>query len=451
MSVALFGPEEILVKNVVELLRTEGVQAFSSVLPRPEPSVASNSHPEPAVLIMPRSGVVTVGEVTRELRRIIGPETSLILCASPVTAADRALLCSCGASAIITPESWAVNHIAERILGQLVLSGTIAPNASGPLIGATRPMRDLYEHIRTLAPLPDPILLLGETGAGKELVAHELHRQSGRPDAFIPINCPEIDRDLMNSELFGHEKGAFTSAIQSRKGLLAAAGNGTVFLDEIGELDLSTQAKLLRMLEDKRVRPVGSNRWDDVRARVVMATNRNLERACLDNTFREDLYQRMKGFTLSLPPLRDRKADIPLLTHHFVSAFGREQQKSFAIPDGGVDCLFRYSWPGNVRELRAVVRKAAAYADSGGNISQVVLEESVHIRSMVPSDKSISFDPASETWLMVRKRVQKAYFERVLAVTGGNKDAAAKLSGLSRTQFYEVLRQNGKTNDDEPD
>jgi len=202
-------------------------------------------------------------------------------------------------------------------------------------------------------------LILGETGSGKELVAQELHKLSHRTDKFIPINCPEIDKELLSSELFGHVKGAFTSAVQSRKGLFVAAGQGTIFLDEIGELELTVQSKLLRVLEDHRVRPIGANESEVVNARILMATNRNLEQACQEKSFRVDLYHRMKGLTLNLPPLRERKIDLPLLVHHFVNAYGQEHDVKLKIPDGALDCLFNYDWPGNVRELRAVIWKAA--------------------------------------------------------------------------------------------
>jgi DNA-binding NtrC family response regulator len=295
--------------------------------------------------------------------------------------------------------------------------------------------------LATLSPLDEPILILGETGTGKELVARELHRQSGRPNIFLPINCAELSPELLGSELFGHEKGAFTNALQARKGLLAEARDGTVFLDEIGDLDLQAQAKLLRLIEDHKVRPVGSNRWEEVKARLILATNRNLDEESQIGKFRQDLLERIRGFTLVLPSLRARKADIPLLAHRFVAEYSDHYGRRLNIPPGGLDYLFKYDWDGNVRELRAAVRKAAAYADEEGHISAVMLQEAVRGRKKSMTQHSVPFDPTSDKWRDVQKRAQAAYFRAILTVTNGNKESAAKLSGLSRAQLYEKLKE----------
>jgi len=302
-------------------------------------------------------------------------------------------------------------------------------------------MQELFKNISTLAPLDEAVLIIGETGTGKELVAGELHRLSTRQDPMLTINCPELTPELLGSELFGHEKGAFTNAAQARKGLILEARGGTVFLDEIGDLDLIAQAKLLRVIEEKALRPVGSNRWAKVPARFVLATNRNLEEDSEVGKFRPDLLERIRGFTLELPPLRTRKADISLLVRHFIDEYSQDYGKHLNIPSGSLDWLFRYDWPGNVRELRAAVRKAAAYADRQGNISAVMLQEAVRGRRRLSIQNSMAFDPTNESWRDVQKKLQTAYFRSVLAAANGSKEVAAKLAGISRAQLYEKLKE----------
>jgi DNA-binding NtrC family response regulator len=331
--------------------------------------------------------------------------------------------------------------VAERILAEIIVSEGAGANHSGVLYGGTEIMHMLYKDLATLAPLDEHILVLGETGTGKELVARELHRQSGRQDIFLPINCAELSPELLGSELFGHEKGAFTNALQARKGLLIEAQKGTVFLDEIGDLDLQAQAKLLRLLEDHKVRPIGSNRWKDVSARLIMATNRNLDEESQVGRFRSDLLERIRGFTLELSPLRMRKADIPLLAHHFVAEYINHYRRELKVPPGALDCLFRYDWEGNVRELRAAVRKASAYADEGGKVSTLILQEAIRVRKKNMAHHLVPFDPTADTWRDVQKRTQSAYLRAILSLTNGNKESAAKLSGLSRAQFYEKLKE----------
>jgi DNA-binding NtrC family response regulator len=304
-------------------------------------------------------------------------------------------------------------------------------------------MQDLYRRLEKVAPLAEPVLILGETGTGKELVAGEIHRRSGRKGELLAINCAALTPELLESELFGHERGAFSGAVAARKGLLVEAGPGTVFLDEIGDLSLSSQAKLLRALEERKVRPVGSNRWQEVHARIVLATHRDLAEASEEGRFRPDLFHRISGLTLHLVPLRERKADLLLLAHHFLAAYNEAYPGRRFAPAGAFDLLFRHAWPGNVRELRQAVWQAAAYAeDQDGAISGVSLSEWVQQRDHAGTRRQMAFDPAVDTWRDVLERVRASYFRALLAETGGNKDLAARKAGLSRSQFYEILKQN---------
>ena len=441
MSLALFAPRHFPAAEVADVLRREGRQVLLVWL---DDKLGELRLPEDilqGILIQLEQGVITLGEQTNRVRSVLGEQRQMLLCCPQPTPVDRLTLIECGANNIATPASWASEHVAERVLAEIILTEGSEANSYGCLYGGTQIMRTLYLDLARLAPLDDGILILGETGTGKELVAHEIHRRSGRQEKFLAINCAELTPELLGSELFGHEKGAFTNAVQGRKGLLVEAGKGTVLLDEIGDLDLQAQAKLLRLIEEHKVRPVGSNRWIDVEARLILATNRNLEEESRAGRFRPDLRERIRGFTLDLPPLRTRKADIPLLARHFVAEYGRHYGQALNIPAGALDCLFRYDWEGNVRELRAVVRKAAAYADENGNISAVMLLESVSGRKKNIIQNSIHFDPASDSWRDVQKRTQAAYLRAVLIVTNGNKESAAKLSGLSRAQLYEKLKE----------
>lgn len=450
MPVTIFAQQQFpsdAVDAVIAALRREGVTASRSSLRRDANAPATPDGT--AALIAAELGTVSIGEHTSVARKLIGAAAKLIVCAPQQTDSDYQLLLVCGASVVVTPRSWAPLPVAERILAELILDGEAQPSAFGALRGGTLKMRQLYAHIERLAPLDEPVLIHGETGAGKELVAGELHRRSGRrAEQLLAINCAELSPELMGSELFGHAPGAFTDARHARKGLLAEAGRGTVFLDEIGDLDLKAQAKLLRTLEERKVRPVGADRWHDFHARVVLATHRDLEEDCEAGRFRRDLYERIRGFTLELPPLRDRRADIPLLALHFVEEYARNYAAPLTVPPGALDCLFQSEWVGNVRALRAAVRKAAAYANSG-NLSVAVLEESTRRRETSPALRTFTVDPAVETWRDFQRRAQAAYFQAALAQAGGNKVAAAKLAGVSRSQFYEIWNSIGQTERDD--
>jgi DNA-binding NtrC family response regulator len=391
-------------------------------------------------LVLDDQDLIKSGELTNRVRNVLGAGKRLVLCMPFPT--DRATLFEMGADDIITPAAKAIAQVAERIFAQLILDGAVQPQNYGSLYGATRPMRQLFEQIGTFAPLDEPLLILGETGTGKELIAQEIHNRSGRLGECLAVNCAEFNRDLLASELFGHEKGAFTNASYTREGLFAAAGAGTILLDEIGDLDLQSQAKLLRVLEERKVRRLGANRWENIKARILLATNHNLEEDIHAGSFRRDLFERIRGFTLESPPLRERKADIPLLVEHLVTCYANEYNLgSLSVPSGAVDNLFRYDWPGNVRELRSVARRAAAYADANGQISAVVLQEAARGDKKVHHKNNVQFDPKTDTWRDAQRLLQQAYFRAILNEARGNKEMAIRLSGLSRSQFYEKLKE----------
>jgi two-component system response regulator HydG len=398
-----------------------------------------------AILIHSTIGVLQLGERVEEVRQMVGSRVPLLVCSQQLTPADHRTIVKCGASATVTPRGWSAGEIAERILGECILAGDGHPNHCGSIWGGTQVMRSLYAQIETIAPLSETVLILGETGTGKERVAQELHARSGRAGNLVAVNSAEFTHELLASELFGHERGAFSGAERRREGLLVAAGHGTFFLDEIGDLPAEAQSKLLRVLEEKKVRPVGSNHFEAVHARIILATRRNLEDAS-DAHFRRDLFERLRGFTLTIPPLRARRADLPLLVSRFLDEYNREYPGTRKIPPQALDPLFRYAWPGNVRELRLAVRQAAAYASGPDSPVSALHLMTAAQRRTAPESRNghyIPFDPSSESWKQVQDRARARYIRAVLEETGGNKDAAAQRAGLSRSQFYEILKGVG--------
>jgi formate hydrogenlyase transcriptional activator len=234
------------------------------------------------------------------------------------------------------------------------------------IVGSSKPMRQLLKQVEKVAPSDSTVLILGETGTGKELIAHALHRRSKRANRpFIRVNCAAIPQSLIASELFGHEKGAFTGALQRRVGRFEAANGGTLFLDEIGELPMETQIALLRVLQEREFERVGSNHPISVDVRLIAATNRDLPAAAAAGTFRQDLFFRLNVFPISVPSLRERVDDIPLLVEYFVVRFAKEAGK--AIRHIGKDTLEQlqgYHWPGNIRELQNVVERAVILSET---------------------------------------------------------------------------------------
>jgi DNA-binding NtrC family response regulator len=438
MRILLTAPAEVDLDAVAGVLGRHDIEAAPAPLEGPTRRDCLDG----VVLILPFQGVVALGERVAETRRRIGGEVPLLVCCPQLTPGDRQGILRCGASRLAVPARWGGSAIAVRVLAEFIGLGQVQPSSFGMLRGATAAMWRLYDDIATLAPLADPLLIRGETGTGKELVAKELHRESGRPGSLMAVNCAALTPELLESELFGHERGAFTGAAGARKGLLSEAGAGTIFLDEIGELPTSAQAKLLRVLEERKVRPVGSNRWHPVQARILLATHRDLEEATEGGTFRQDLYERIRGFTIEVPPLRERLADLILLARHFVEEYNREYPGLRTLPDEAVDPLFRHDWPGNVRELRQMLRRAAADT-AAGPVSTLRLLDAVQRRQAQHLAGGRFFDPGTETWRTVHDRVRAQYFQAVLEEAGGNKELAAKRAGLSRSQFYEVLKQIG--------
>jgi len=306
------------------------------------------------------------------------------------------------------------------------------------MIGKSTLFLELCQMISRIAPTPSVVLIEGETGTGKELVASAIHKESGRKGPFVPVNCGAISPELIESELFGHLKGAFTGAQKARDGLFSYADGGTLFLDEISEMPLLMQAKLLRALEEKSIRPVGSEREISVDVRIVAATNRSLEQAKADGMFREDLFYRLNVVKLAIPPLRDRREDIIPLVQHFSQMLAR-QLGIQAIPFDQADWLEleAHSWPGNVRELKNLVERCL-------------------LLGVFPKDILRAKDDQNENALGYPvhwdlETIERDHIEKVLALSAGNKTQAAEKLGVSRKtltrkiQFWQELEAKGLT------
>jgi DNA-binding NtrC family response regulator len=307
----------------------------------------------------------------------------------------------------------------------------------GAMIGASLEMRKIYQVIEQAAPSAASVLVTGESGTGKELVAQTIHQLSPRAtQPFVPLNCAAIPDTLLESELFGHEKGAFTGAIARRQGAFELAHRGTLFLDEIAEMTPVTQAKLLRVLQERSFRPLGGMREQSVDIRVIAATNVDPGDAVRQGKLREDLYYRLNVFAIALPPLRDRKDDIPLLAQTFIREFNTRNGKSIAgVSDEAMRLLERHDWPGNVRELRNVMERSTIVAKGP-------LIEAIDLPALTsPTAPAAGAPPAGLTPGTTVDEAERQLIEVTLQHTGGNKTRAAEMLGISLKTLHNKLNR----------
>lgn len=307
------------------------------------------------------------------------------------------------------------------------------------IIGQSQSLRKVLELVDRVASTTADVLILGESGTGKELIARRLHTLSGRKGHFVPLDCGAIPENLMENELFGHEKGAYTDATSSTPGLLEFAHEGTFFLDEVCELPLSLQAKLLRTFQERQFRRVGGKEFHTVNIRIVAATNKDIQKEVKEGRFREDLYYRLNVVAIGIPPLRERREDIQLLTEHYVSKISREMGKNITFVENEAHEIFsHYSWTGNVRELVNVLRRAIIFCE-GNVIKPSDLPEFL-------MDESISPDGGEENFYSLKKKqiqsFEKEYFESLLQKHHGDAAASAKAAGLPLSNFYWHLKKH---------
>ena len=318
------------------------------------------------------------------------------------------------------------------------------------LIGEHPLIQKITQLVRKVATTDATILIMGESGTGKELIARAVHALSTRVDRpFIPVNCGAIPAELLESEMFGHERGAFTGAIGQRAGMFQLANGGTIFLDEVGEMSATLQVKLLRVLQDREIRPVGADRVFKVDVRVLAASNKDLAAEVEEGNFREDLFYRLQVIPIVMPPLRERRSDIPLLTSHFLEKHNRKRSgRPARIAEEAMVHLWEYDWPGNVRELENLLERLVILSEDG-LIGVEHLPPSM--RSFI-SEKKIPRPTLGEDGLDLNTAVEEfenRLIEEALRRTKGNKQAAARLLGLKRTTLVAKLRRRRGTDADD--
>jgi DNA-binding NtrC family response regulator len=443
-------------KSLQEFMRSELPRLGHEVTVCPDGRAAlkalEKSTFDAAILDLRMPGMTGI-EVLEQLKQLAPDTEALVMTghASMETAIDAMRL---GAFDYITkPCKLAeIEAVLQKVADKRVLERknlalqTRVQAAEGPtvLVGTSPSMAGVHRLIATVAPTDSTVMILGETGTGKELVARTLYQQSKRADMpFVPVNCGALSENLVESELFGHRKGAFTGADRDHKGLFEVANGGTLFLDEVGELNKNIQVKLLRFLESGEIRRVGETEPFRTDVRVLCATNRDLRGLIKEDAFREDLYFRVNTFEIRLPPLRERRQDIPDLARHLLARAARrpaEQVASLLSPEA-IDVLLEHEWPGNVRELANVMEHA--YILSGG---QAITPEHLphHLRT-TPEQATLSVAAATTgatpTTARTLREIEMEHVLRVLEKHGGNKPAAAAELGISLKTMYNKLNQ----------
>jgi two-component system response regulator HydG len=315
----------------------------------------------------------------------------------------------------------------------------------GEIVGRSASMRGIYESIRKVAEATSSVYIYGESGTGKELIARAIHRESARREGpFVKVNCSALAEGLLESELFGHEKGAFTGAIRERKGRFELAHEGTLFLDEISDIPLSTQVKLLRVLQEKEIERVGGERTITVDVRIISATNRDLAPLVETGAFREDLFYRLHIIPIEVPPLRERKEDILPLVTHFITAIGAEMAKTIeGVSDEAMELLLRYEWPGNIRELENMIERAIVLCE--GSVLEAPLFPLNERRApRAGAAATLSIPPAGAITLdNALERIERAMIEDALEKSNGVKTKTAELLGIKTSALYYKLEKYG--------
>lgn len=318
-------------------------------------------------------------------------------------------------------------------------------NPSPEIIGDSPAMRHVFDLIQRVAASNSNILITGESGTGKELVAKSIHNKSNRArKPFIAINCTAIPEELLESELFGHVKGSFTGAVSDKKGLFEDAHGGTLFLDEIGDMHINLQAKILRALQDRAIRPVGSNQSKSINVRIITATHRNLQKMIKNETFREDLYYRLAVIPIEVPPLRQRSEDIPSLVHHFLKKHstlidGRERE----ITPSAIEKLSSMPWPGNVRQLENMMERLIVLAAPHSKIDIIHIPDSTQ-----PLQENLCTQMAEN--LLTLKELERHYIQLILTKSGWKKEKAAQILGINRRTLYRKEQEYSLQNDSPP-
>jgi len=426
-TVLIVDDDPTLLRLLGILLREEGYRVVAADSGERALALLHTEHPQLVITDLKMGGMD--GLALFDAIRRASPLLPVIVLTAHGTIPDAVLATRKGVYGFLTKPYEASALLEETRRALLVGPEAPSEGRSAPLITRNPAMRTLLDESRAVAACDVSVLITGATGTGKELLAQSVHDWSPRREAqFLAINCSAIPEQLLESELFGHVKGAFTGAVRDHVGLFRAAVGGTVFLDEIGDMPLALQAKLLRVLQERKVRPVGSTKDADVDVRIISATHRDLDAAIAEGRFREDLYYRLNVVRLGLPPLSARREDIPLLVRHFLATLSGKYRKALSgFAPEAMESLVRAPWPGNVRQLFNAVEKCVALATTP------LIPLSMVERCLAgPPDELASFDDA-------RRGFERDYLTQLLKLTGGNVSQAARLAKRNRSDFYSLL------------
>ncbi|WP_298272319.1 sigma-54 dependent transcriptional regulator [Geobacter sp.] len=451
-KILIIDDEAFIRENVERILTEEGYQVLAAATGAQARQLVSEEDVD-LVLLDLNLGTEDGLEVLKELKRI-DPELLVIIVTgfgSVESAVDALKLGAYHymkkpfkADALRVIVKLALQTQTLRREVRNLRKGDLTEFENVPLVGAGAGLKEIIRQVREVARSPvSTVLITGESGTGKELVARTIHHLSARREApFIEINCASMPVNLLESELFGHEKGAFTDAGHRKPGLFEEANKGTIFLDEIGEMDISIQAKLLRVLEDRRIRRVGGTRNIEIDVRVVAATNRNLRDGIREGSFREDLFYRLNVFPVHIPPLRERREDIPVLVKYYLDRYSRSFSRSFQeISPEALAILEHYPWPGNIRELKNTIERTCIMYD-GPTLLPAHLPREISpagaperaVPATVEADLSLGLEAATD-------RYERQLIEAALATTGYNVLQAAQLLRIPRgTLRYKMAR-----------
>jgi len=420
------------------------------------------------ILLLDLKGPAGEGLALLEEVKALHPETAVVVMSAFATVPSAVEAMRTGANDLLTKPfasdelGTVLERAAERrtldLASRRLRDRLRTQQGMGNIIGRSNEMEKLYRMLSKVAQSNHPALILGESGTGKELVARSIHAYG--PNAakpFIPVDCGSLVPTLIESELFGHVKGAFTGANRGKDGLLASAGEGTVFLDEIGELPLDLQARLLRALQEKEVRPVGATHRVPIHARILAATNRDLAALVGQGRFRKDLFYRLNVVNLRIPPLRERRVDIPLLAAHFLDRLGRENGVDYTLSDEALRMMVEYPWPGNVRELEHAIQRGATVSSGPllqlGDLSTQLVDFALQLRRTIhPATHTNGANGASgvngahqgNAAQIVPLAVQEKHaILSTLDTLKGDKLMAAKVLGIGKTTLYRKLKEYG--------
>jgi DNA-binding NtrC family response regulator len=428
-----------------ELGRALGFTAYTAAN-APEAYRALDANAVDVVLVELRLPGEPALEILREIRAR-RPEAAIIVMTGHATVESAVEAMKLGAYDYVTKPfevdelkrllERAASHVQLTVENRVLRQKIRAKEGFAGLVGRSPEMEKLYRIIAKVANSSHPVLIQGESGTGKELVARAIHFSGPyRDKPFLPVDCGSLVPTLIESELFGYVKGAFTGAVRAKEGLLAIAAGGTVFLDEVGELPTDLQAKLLRAIQEKEIRPVGSTRTVPINVRIVAATNRNLEKAVAKGTFRKDLYFRLNVVNLRIPPLRERKQDIPLLIGHFLERLSHVQGLQRTLSDSALRLIMAYEWPGNVRELENCLERAAALS-SGPVLHVPDLPTTLQNASVA----SMAMPATPPDGIVTVAELEKEAILNAIQQMHGDKLAAAKALGIGKTTLYRKLKE----------